>query len=375
MKLKIAAAALAAALVALVAVRVAAVRRAAVKPQERRSEAALVTSARAVRADVPDRIALTGTVRPRNEVDVLSKVIGRIESVHAQVGQRVKAGQLLAVVEHEEIGWQAKQAEAAVQVARAGAEGAKLEWDRTEQLAKGGAASPAQVDGARVKLQLAQAQLAQAEAAAGLARQQLASSRVVAPFAGTVIRRPVNVGAQLTLTTVLFTMQDIAALKLETSVDAAAFVRLASSQPAQVTVDALPGELFAGTVSLLSPALDPQTRRAAVEVEIANTAGRLLPNMFAHAVLTVGLAKGALVVPLEALYEAAGGITVYRLRGGRAEAVQPQLGPSDGGRVVVRAGLAEGDEVATSGLAALSDGAAVAVAPPTAGARAQAELR
>jgi membrane fusion protein, multidrug efflux system len=375
MKLKIAAALAAAALVALVAVRVAAVRRAAVKPQETPSEAALVTSARVARADVPDRIALTGTVRPRNEVDVLSKVTGRIESVHAQVGQRVKAGQLLAVVEHEEIGWQAKAAEAAVQVARASMDGARLDWARTEQLAKGGSASPAQLDSARVRRELAEAQLAQAEAAAGLARQQLANSRVVTPVAGTVVRRPVDVGAQVTLTTVLFTVQDVATLKLETSVDAAAFVRLARGKPAQVTVDALPGELFPGKVSLLSPALDSQSRRAAIEVEIDNAAGRLLPNMFAHAELTVGVVKGALVVPRAALYEAAGGVTVYRLRGGRAEAVQPPLGPSDGARVVVLSGLAEDDEVATSGLAALSDGAAVAVASPTAGARAQAQLR
>jgi RND family efflux transporter MFP subunit len=224
----------------------------------------------------------------------------------------------------------------------------------------------------RVKLELAKAQLAQAEAAAGLARQQLANARIVAPFAGTITRRPVDVGAQVTLSTVLFALQDVAALKLETSVDAAAFVRLARGQAAEVTVDALPGELFAGKVSLLSPALDPQTRRAGVEVEIDNARGRLLPNMFAHAALTVGVVRNALVVPREALHEAAGGVVAYRVRGGRAEVVQPRLGPSDGPRVVVTSGLAEGDEVATSGLANLSDGAEVRVATPATGARADA---
>ncbi len=63
---------------------------------------------------------------------------------------------------------------------------------------------------------------------------------------------------------------------------------------------------------------------------------------------------------------------MYRLRGGRAEAVQPRLGVSDGGRAVVLGGLAEGDEVATSGLANLSDGAAVRVAPAADDARADA---
>jgi RND family efflux transporter MFP subunit len=372
MKTKIAVALAALALVALVAFRVTAARRAAVKPADRPSAAALVTSARVARADVPERIAVTGTIRPRNDTDVLPKVGGRIESVHASVGERVTAGQLLAVIEHEEIAWQARQAEAAVRLAKAGVDGARLELDRTKALFDGGSASPAQLDGVRVKLDLAEAQLAQAEAAAGLARQNLANARVVAPFAGTVTRRPVNVGAQVNTGTVLFTVQDVAALKLETSVDAAAFVRLARGQPVEVTVDARPGDAFRGRVTLLSPALDPQTRRAAVELEIDNAAGRLLPNMFAHADITVAVLRGALVLPREALFEQPGGTMVYRLKDGRAEAVRPRLGPSDGARAVATTGLAEGDEVATSGLANLSDGAEVRVAPSAAGARADA---
>jgi RND family efflux transporter MFP subunit len=372
MKSKIVLLLLALGLVALVAVRVASVRRAAVKPPEREAEAALVTSARIVRADVPERASLTGTVRARNDADVLSKVTGRLESVHASVGDRVKAGQLLAVVEHEELAWAARQAEAAVRVAKATADGAKLELDRTQALFGGGAATSAQLDAARVKRELSLAQVAQAEAAAGLSRQNLANARVVAPFAGAVTRRPVNVGAQVGLQTVLFTLQDVAALKLETSVDAGAFARLARGKPAEVTVDARPGEVFAGKVSLLSPALDAQTRRAAVEIEIDNASGLLLPNMFAHAEVTFGVARGALVVPREALLESPGGAIAYRLRGGRAEAVHPRLGGGDAARAVVLAGLAEGDEVATSGLAALSDGAPVRVAPPLDGARADA---
>jgi membrane fusion protein (multidrug efflux system) len=288
------------------------------------------------------------------------------------VGDRVRAGQLLAVVEHDEIAWQARQAEAAVRVAQATLDGARLDRDRTRTLFEGGSAPPAQLDAAKVKLELAEAQLGQAEAAAGLARQSLANARVVAPFAGTITRRPVNVGAHVTGQSVLFTLQDVAALKLESGVDAAAFARLARRQAVEVTVDALPGEVFRGRVAVLSPALDAQTRRASIEVEIDNAAARLLPNMFAHADVTIGVARGALVIPREALLEAPGGSTVYRLRGGKAEAVQPRRGPADGARVVVLSGLEEGDEVATSGLASLADGAPVRVAPPAGVARADA---
>lgn len=363
MKTRIALVLTAAALVAIVAVRVAAVRRAAVKPPERAEEAALVTSARVARADLPERIALTGSVRPRNEVEIQPKVAARVEAVHAEVGDRVRKGQLLATLEHEDLAWQARQADAAVAIARAGLDGAKLDFERTRTLSEGGAASPAQLDAMRVKLDLGRAQLAQAEASAGLAHQRLEDARLVSPIAGTVTRRPVNVGAQVTTSTSLFTVQDVAALKLETSVEAAAFARLAPGQAAEVAVDARPGEVFRGSVRLLSPALDPQTRRAAVELEIENPQGRLLPHMFAHAEVVVSTVRGGLVVPREALLDAAGGPIAFRLRDGRAERVQPRLGPGDAARVVVLSGLAQGDEVATSGLAALSDGAKVTVAP------------
>jgi RND family efflux transporter MFP subunit len=361
------------ALAALISARAVQVVRAGRRPVERPAEATLVATARVARGEVAERISLTGTVRPRNEVEVLSKVAGRVESVRAQVGDRVRAGQILAVVEHQEIEWQAKAAQASLAVAEANYEGARLEWERNETLFEGGAISPAARDAARVKLALVEAQRAQARAAAGLAQQQLDNSQATSPISGTVTRRPVNVGAQVQTTTVLFAVQDVASLKLESSVDAAAFARLKQGAPAVVTIDSIPGEVFPGRVALLSPSLDPQTRRAAVEIAVDNTQGRLLPNMFAHVDVTVGRLEGAAVIPREAVLEAAGGPVVYRIRGGKAEAVRPRMGAGDEKSVTVLGGLAEGDEVAVSGLGGLTDGVAVRAVPSAAGAAARVE--
>ncbi len=168
-----------------------------------------------------ERVLLTGTIRPRNAVEVHPELPGRIEAVHAAVGDRVRAGQPLATVEHDEIAWQAKAARAAVEIARANLAGAKLEQARTKELSEGGAAAPAQLDAARVRLALAEAQLAQAEAAAGLAEEQVRRSRVLSPIAGVVTRRPIDVGAQVGAQTVAFAVEDVSALKLESSIDAA----------------------------------------------------------------------------------------------------------------------------------------------------------
>lgn len=365
MKAKFLWAALALGLVGTVAWRVSAVRHTRTVAVEKPAEIPLIKTGRVVKTDLAEKVVFTGTIRPRNEVDVYPKVGGRIEALTVQIGDRVKAGQVLAVVEHREISWQAKASEAAVGVAKAGLAGAQLEYDRTLKLFEGGSATTAMVDGVKVKLDLARAQLAQAEAASGLAKQQLFNATIVAPISGTITRRPVNLATQVGPGMAVVSILDVATLKLEASVDAPSFARLAKGAEAQVTVDTLPDEVFAGKVALLSPALDSVSRRAAVELEVDNRHGRLLPNMFARAEVRVGVLKGTLAVPKTALFEGAGGAMLYRVRGGKVELLRPKTGPTDGDLTAVASDLAEGDEVAINGQAALSDGAAVKTQPQT----------
>lgn len=361
MKSRVVAGALAAVLLLAIGWRVVAVRRARQAPVEETKATVPVEVAKVERADVTESIIVTGTIRPRNEVDVYAKVPGRIEELTVQVGDKVKAGQLLAQVEHNEIAWQAKAADAAVQLARAQLQGARLELDRTIALAKGGAAPQAQLDGAKIKATLAEAQVAQAEASAGLANQHLKNARIEAAIAGVVTRKLVNLGAQVGPQLPLFTIQDLDALKLETSVDASDVARLKKGQGVQVSVDALPGKTFDGQVSVVSPALDAATRRAMIEVQVSNPDGLLLPQMFATAAIAVGKSEQALTVPRLAVRSSGEGEVVYVVKDGIAREVRPELGPSDGQRTVVRSGLSEGDLVATTGVGALSDNAAVTV--------------
>lgn len=322
----------------------------------------LVKVSRAARQTVAETVSLTGTIRPRNEVQVLPKLGGRIESLSAEVGDKVKAGQVLATIEHKEIAWQAKAQDAALRVAQAQLEGAKLEFNRTQALFKSGAATQAQLDGARIKLSLAEAQTAQAEAAAGLAAQQVANARVVSPIDGVITRRGADLGAQVGQSSVLFTVQDLQSLKMDTSVDASVFARLSRGAEAQVHTEMFPGVTFPATLKIISPSLDALSRRAEIELEVDNTSGKLVPNLFVRADVKVGTLENALVVPREALLESAGGARVFRVKGDSVEAVVPKLGPTAGDQVVVLEGLSEGDVVATNGLGNLSDGAKVRVA-------------
>jgi membrane fusion protein (multidrug efflux system) len=355
-KTKLAAAAAVLLLLALVAFRVLAVTGASGRAAGEAPRPPLVPATRVARGDVEQRIVLTGSIRARNAVVVRPELPGKVASVAVRVGDRVRAGQVLATLDHDELAWHAKAARAAVEVARANLDGAALEQDRTKLLYDGEAASPAQLDQVEVRVALARAQLAQAEAAAGLAEEKVADARITSPIAGVVSRRAVDVGAQVAPGGEAFAVEDVTTLKLESAVDAAEWMRLAPGAAAEVTVDARPGETFRGAVTVRAPSLDPATRRAMVEIEIENASGKLLPGTFARATVAAGRVAGAIVLPRQAVVEGPGGAVVWRLAGGNAEAVRPRLGLSDGARVVVLDGLAEGDLVATAGQAQLAHG-------------------
>lgn len=340
-------------------------------------QATAVHVAPAARRDVAERIELTGVIRPRNEVDIFPKMPGRVEQVLVKVGDRVSAGQVLAVIEHREIGWQTAQAgsqaaaaSAALAQARAQADAAKANYDRAKLLRDSNAIPAAEFErvdtayrGSLAGLRAAEAQVSMAGAARGLAGEALKNSKVVSPIDGTVTRKAVNLGTHASPAMPIFQIQDIAVLRLDGSITAAEYQRLKHGQQAVVRVDELPDDRFVGTLTSISPSLDPQTRRAAVEISIENTRGALLPNMFANAAVDVGVSKGVIAVPTSAIVALPNAKIVYVESQGKAVTRKVTIGAVDGEWSVVLNGLNVGEAVITEGQGALVDGSPVAVVP------------
>jgi RND family efflux transporter MFP subunit len=336
-----------------------------------------VAIALAERRTIAERVTLTGVIRPHNEVDVFTKVGGRVEEVRAQVGGRVEAGQVLAVIEHRELILRSGQAQAQLQAALAGLEQARTSFEtaaaasrRSEVLRRENAIPEAEFErtesayrDTRAGVMAAEAHVATARAAVSLAEEAVGNSRITTPIAGRLTRRLVNVGATAAPGTPLFQVQDVAVLKLESAAPASDFARLRPGQDAKITVSDLPGAVFHGRVSTLSPSLDPQTRRAAVEITISNPQGRLLPNMFGQAVLEVAR-KTAIGVPENALVSSPSGRVIFVVRDGKAVELKPRLGGADAGFVAVDSGLAQGERVVVAGYAGLRNGAPVRTARP-----------
>jgi RND family efflux transporter MFP subunit len=344
---------------------------------KRQTEATVapVSIAAVTRRNMVERAILTGVIRPQNEVDIFTKVPGRVEEVRAKVGDRVKEGEVLAVIEHREISLQSEQAQAQLQAALAALEGAKVGFEAATAAYKRYEAlrnNIAQADFERVEsayrqaragVMAAESQVATARAAAALAAELVRNSRITTPIAGTVTSRLIDVGKATApgVPMPLFQIQDVAVLKLETTASAADFARLAAGQEALITVSDRPGAIFPGRVSTLSPSLDPRSRRAAVEIVISNPDGRLMPNMFAQAAIEIDRKTAALAVPESAVVSTPSGRAVFVVRNERAVQLQPKLGSDDNGFVMVESGLGEGDRVVVAGQTTLHNGIAVRV--------------
>ena len=349
-------------------------RNAANKAATEKVVVAAVRTAVIASKDLPQILQITGSVKAGNEVQVLPKSPGRVTQLRAGVGTLVKAGDVLAVVEAVDVALRVKQAEAQLQAARAGLAQAQVQqgaalraFERARSLKDKGALSQIDFEGAENGSKLAdvgilgaQAQVSLAEANLALVQKAFEDTRITTPIAGVVTKMNVNIGTFANPAAAAFAVQDQSTLKLEGTVPAAYVARLKAGMKVAVVVDELPGRSFEGVLTRVSPTLEQDTRRGAIEVSLA-PAPDLLPYMFARVQIAFGNTADVVVVPSSAVLSIAGQPGVYVVRNAKAALVRPRLGVKHDNDIVVEEGLVVGDAVVVSGDAGLKDGAAVLV--------------
>lgn len=309
---------------------------------------------------VADTLTVTATVRPDQDrvARVAPRVEGRITNVSANLGDRVRAGQVLAMLDSLAIG----EAHSALLQARAANQVAQTDFKRAEALNADEIIAQkdflrAQADYARSATELRAAQdklrlLGVTPAASGTRAQSTFPVR--APFAGTVIQKKATQGDLATPSEPLFTVADLSKLWVEASLPEAALAKVQAGAAATITVSAYPGERFSGRVTYLASVLDRDTRSVAARIEIDNRDGRLKPEMFGTAVIaTSGETRQVLSVPDAAILLLQGQPTVFVAEGDGYEARPVELGDKRGGRTVIQSGIEAGDRLVASGAYAL----------------------
>jgi len=334
------------------------------------------------RAPLKERILVVGNLIGAATVDVAPKVSGRLEAVQVRLGDPVRKGQVIARVEDSEIREQVRQAQASYEVARATIRQreadltlAQSNLERSRSLfARNLIARQALDDtearqqAAVAQLDLARAQFEQSKARLDELRINLANTVIVSPVDGFVGRRNLDPGAFVSQNVPVASVVDIHLVRMVVNLVEKDLRRVNAGMPAEVGVDAFPGELFNGQVARLAPVLDPATRTAQMEIEVINRDFRLKPGMYARVQITVDHREKALVVPRNAIVDVEGRRGVFLAADSRARFRPVETGLQEAELVEVVAGLSDGEQVITTGAAGLKDGDRIVLAgrPPAA---------
>lgn len=246
------------------------------------------------------------------------------------------------------------------ETARAQQEAAQVELDQFPARVR---VAEAQHDSDRSAVRVAEAELRRREAELGLARARLADVTLRAPIAGAIARRHLHPGQHVPANTAVFTIVRSDPLKFTGIVAEHAALQLRPGQAVRVRVEPVPGRHFAGRVTRVSPAVDMASRTVQVEGEIPNPERLLKPGLFARAAVVLREDRGIAFVPESAVSYFAGITRVFVVADGTARERTVRLGSRRDGLVEVVEGVRPGEQVATSGLAQLQDGAPVAALP------------
>lgn len=310
--------------------------------------------------EVSEQLTVTATIRPNQDrlAHVAPRVPGRVVKVPANLGDAVKAGQTLAVLDSLEVG----EAHSAWLQARTAQALAKADFERAEALH--GEQIIARKDHLRAHAEYEKAKAALAAAGdrlrmLGVSPAPAADGKAMSafplttPFAGTVIEKHAILGELAQPDKPLFTVADLSRLWIEANLFEKDLGRVKVGAEAVVTVAAYPDETFAGKLTYIAAVVDKETRTVSARVEVANADGRLKPEMFATAAIRTGGRGKGLLLPEGAVVLMQGQPTVFIEEHGGFEPRTVELGEKLRGHVVVKAGLAAGDKVVTAGTYAL----------------------
>jgi membrane fusion protein (multidrug efflux system) len=342
------------------------------KAQHERAEAVSLELARVrvrtihpTQAGEAHELSLSGEMKPVMEASILARVGGYVQSWHADLGDRVKAGQLLAELDTPELQRELARARAQKSLAEAARNLAEKTARRWQELLAARTASTQEADEKAADYQLKIAAVDAAAAEVQRLEQIAGFSKITAPFEGTIVARGVDLGQLVEAggQKELYRLADLRKLRVFVRVPQSHARSLSVGQNAEIRVPELHGKMFPARVVRMAGAFDPASRTLLTELEADNSEGRLLAGSYVQVRLDEARGPGALTVPATALIFRAEGAQVAVVdETGMARFRKVSLGRDFGTTVQVLEGVSPTDSVVLNPPDSLTDGLSVEVA-------------
>ncbi len=305
----------------------------------------------------------TAALEAEAQAQVTSKTQGVVLAIYTEEGQRVGQGQVLARLDNDR---------QRLNLAQAKANLAKVENDfkrQTELFQRKLIGSDAYD---RVKFELETQR-----ASYNLSALELSYTEIRAPISGTLTQRMVKVGNQIQPNQALFQIDDFDPLEAKVSVPERDMQKIKAGQPVQMLVDAVPGQVFVGSVARVRPIVDAKTGTFEVTAQFKDQTALLRSGMFGRINIVTAVHEQALVIPRTAIVSEDGQSSVFVIDGATAKRASITTGFVADGRAEIISGLTAGQQIVTLGQNALRDGSKIKIvnAPPAANAATVAALK
>lgn len=361
-----------------------------------------------VKSTTPQRIAiqrivdLSGSLVSPDQVRVSSEVDGIVASVNAELGQEVRAGDILIQLDTRELQLAVERAESAlrqteaqlgvdserpgflppdeqiasVRTAIANREDAKVKLAQTQELVNKGLAARADLDTNDTRLKVAEAAVQFAleniralkasmqdrRASYELAKKKVTDASIRSPSSGTIAERLVQKGEYIRANTQVATIVQLNPLKLQTAVQEKFANIIRRNLLVNFRVEPFPDDVFEGRVLNISPSVNQQTRTFPVEILVANPTGKLKPGFFAKGAILTQKDENVLAVPQEAVSTLAGVSSVFVIENGTVRQQNVALGAQEGNFIEIMEGLKGTEILAASSLNEITTGMKVTLA-------------
>lgn len=315
-----------------------------------------VTTVIAKKETFPSTLSVVGTMVAVHGVTVSADLPGTVDKISFDSGRSIRKGDLLVELD-------TRQERAQLAAIEAQRDLAKINHARMQQLVGEGVISRMEYDRATAEQRQTEANVADIKAA-------IERKTIRAPFSGALGIRQVNLGQYLSAGSAIVPLQSLDPIYVNFSVPQQVAGEMRIGRTVLLTVDNLPGLEFKGRINAVDAVVDEATRNLQVQATVSNPSGRLRPGMFVEIEVGVGAERPVLALPASAINNAPFGDSVFVVadlkgpdgkpyRGARQQFVKVE--GSRGDQVGVVSGLKPGDEVVTSGVFKLRNGAAVAV--------------
>jgi membrane fusion protein (multidrug efflux system) len=315
-----------------------------------------VTTIVAKREAWPATLDVIGTMEAVQGVTVSADLPGSVARINFDSGKQVHQGDVLVELDTRQERAQLADVEAQSDLAR-------LNFDRMQQLVNAGVIS-------RIDYDRATADQKQTEAKVNEIRATIQRKTIRAPFSGVLGIRKVNLGQYLSAGDPVVPLQALNPIYVNFGVPQQSASAVQAGRNLRITTDGLQGQEFSGRVTAVDSVVDPTTRNVQVQATLANPGGKLHPGMFVQVKVTLGQSRSVITLPISAVNYAPYGDSVYVVSDLKDPSGKPYRGVrqqfvkvegSHGDQVAVISGVNPGDEVVSSGVFKLRNGAAVQI--------------